>query len=172
MALTLLTLFAQADPTATPIQQAAAAGMSGYEFVLALLDKQAVLIIAGGLGAVLASTALLIRYYANRLLAGQAAAAAAATRAGVVAAAAHDELKEVRSEIDGKMTRLLETTERAAKAEAKAEVLEQVAAAPAVPPVVVYDPDAQPGGRRKFDKAITPPGSSAPVDQSPETHQP
>lgn len=67
--------------------------------------------------------------------------------------------------VDGQMTRLMEQTERAAKAEGVVAGITQ--AVPAVPPVqVVIDPDAIPGGRRKFDT----PAPTAPADQDPSSH--
>lgn len=70
--------------------------------------------------------------------------------------------------VDGQMTRLIEQTERAARAEGQLE--QATAAPPAVPPVVVQvDPDAIPGGRRKLDP---PAPASPPPESDPSTHQP
>lgn len=77
-------------------------------------------------------------------------------------------LRAIGQGIDGRMSQLIDTTGKAAKAEGKAEVLEQVTEKTAGPVQVVLDPDAIPGGRRRLD----PPAASVPPDVDPSSHLP
>lgn len=127
-----------------------AASMTFYEFILALVEKPAIVTLIGAFAAVLAASALVIRYYAQKLLAN---------------------LAVIHTKVDGMQTDLLRATEEkafSAGVDKGAAVVAQTVAQPVVPPVqVLLDPDAIPGGRRKLD----PPVPGPPPEVDPSTHQ-
>lgn len=101
-------------PVVTPLALADGQGMTFYEFVLALVDKPAIGAILFAFAGVLTAFGLLIRYYAKKLMSAVATSVAASANASKIAADAHAELKEVRGEVNGKMSQLLRATEEKA----------------------------------------------------------
>lgn len=139
MPLILLTLLAQ--PVSPP-------PMTFYDFILALVEKPAIVTLIGAFAAVLAATALVIRYYAQKLLAN---------------------LAVIHTKVDGMQTELLRATEEKAYSAGVDKGAATIAQAVVQPPkveVTVLPPSALPGGRRGSDPPAppeSPPAEGGPV---------
>lgn len=125
-----------------------AAPLDFYSFVLLLVEKPAIVTLIGAFAAVLAATALVIRYYAQKLLAN---------------------LAVIHTKVDGMQTELLRATEEKAYSAGVDKGAATIAQAVVQPPkveVTVLPPSALPGGRRGSDPPAppeSPPAEGGPV---------